>query len=1578
MPKIVNTFIKGKLNKDLDARLIPNGEYRDARNVQVSKSEGPDVGELENVLGNKITSLTWSGTTKCIGYVVDESNSYVYIFTTTNTGSAYDSSATNKIYQYNVLDDTYIDLINSGAFLNFSQLNPIYSVNIIEDLLFWTDNRNQPRKININTAVDNNRYYTTEDQISVAKYSPYQPINLYKKSKLNNVVIDTVQLSSANQSYSAGSTIGFTSPSATQVLKVGQTVVCKSDCDNANYTLPPNTIVTSATATSATGYDIQLNNDVDLTGSNGKFIFYGYNLDYETTMKDVTSKFAPTGGSAFVNGAFAGGFTVSIDGLKNNNPIVNQPISYIDTPGGPMISTGAVVLSTSGTNPITSVTAATTLPAMSDNAELIFNPNPYFNNEFAGDPAFLEDKFVRFSYRYRYDDNEYSILAPFTQVAFIPKQDGYFMYVRQENPNIDKDDQASAYRSTIVDFVENKVDDIELVFPLPYEKTNLENALKIKELEIIYKESDALAIQVIDTIPIEDIYNSAARVLVNGAVTAATDIVIDGIQGKVNVGDYVTGKGVNGEPIVTAFNSTTSTITVDIPQDLSNNTYLYIGDPFNYHYSYVSKKPFKTLPSDEITRVSDKIPVKAFSQEVSGNRIIYGNYQNKHTPPAFLDYNVAVSEKSEFEISDGTARVNGTQSFGTAPYNINIDNWSGTANIDVGDYIFNSSGFFLAIVKSVPTPNTIVEFDRVPSTLGFSSSLIDNDVLTFTDPGTVNNRTSKIEYPNHTLKSNRNYQVGVVLSDRYGRQSSVVLSNNKTTATVGTSSFIGDTVYAGYNDASVNNKTWPGDSLKVLFNNPIGPTAPIPQTFWPGLYNSDTTSADYNPLGWYSYKIVVKQTEQEYYNVYLPGVMASYPNDTKLELGSTSHISLINDNINKIPRDLNEVGPEQKQFRSSVRLFGRVENTANTITSTINTWGVVDDNLGQANTQYFPGRTADTVSTIATIPDLFDYDPANPPKPNYFPQFYLFESNPLIGRISTESQIGQIATTNYSPFTAVFNAAVASPGSSQDIVVIFPEAAPADGTINGFLVIAPSVPDNIFVSNYTNEEVSSGQAGTGHIDTVDIDGNSFRITCEQDEAIVFEPAFTGTGGLGVLKNPGIQYLAVYETTPVVSNLDIYWETTTTGLISDLNNFILNESSGGASFTFDANTWTEALASGANILNTPVKIQDQFGVDLDPANYSVIDFTIDQVTDGIGNDVTGYFEQPAGNQTTGWNIATTSDYFDVVFYNNDAESYKRLFNFFFTIRTVENTSGDNVESIVSASAANIGPNNVSPTGSFTSATSGITSTTVQTDRYNTSSLTTLFSRNGSANEALRTLDLTTAITQITKNGVALSNSGDDLFSNYFTITPSVVSNDLNTDLFFANSELQVANYVVTIATTDAAEQVTAQVTINLNQVDAVNGKTVKRLARVAYDPAFGSAPTVCTNGYVEWCGFYNAVEILVDNAADSSQNGYYLFFGSYEALTQGTNNITIDHTGAQSTVTANCSYDGQTFNMDGRFFYSSDTTSAGSTAVRALAVNSDCTQAVEDCELPDEDNPNTDSAWVDCGDTDISSLTVEII
>jgi hypothetical protein len=162
----------------LDSRLIPNGEYRDAKNIQVSRSQGDDVGALENIFGNSIAVngdfATDSGVAdiKCIGYVTDETNNFVYLFFTNYTDSyaggvsTYSTSAQNFIYAYNTLSNQKTKLLQ-GSFLNFSTNRPIIGVNVLENLLFWTDNRNQPRKINIDLANSNGvSYYNTEDKIS--------------------------------------------------------------------------------------------------------------------------------------------------------------------------------------------------------------------------------------------------------------------------------------------------------------------------------------------------------------------------------------------------------------------------------------------------------------------------------------------------------------------------------------------------------------------------------------------------------------------------------------------------------------------------------------------------------------------------------------------------------------------------------------------------------------------------------------------------------------------------------------------------------------------------------------------------------------------------------------------------------------------------------------------------------------------------------------------------------------------------------------------------------------------------------------------------------------------------------------------------------------------------------------------------------------------------------------------------------------------------------------------------------------------------------------------------------------------
>ena len=90
MPEIKRVFTSGRMNKDLDERLIPNGEYRDALNVQLATSEGSTVGTIQNVLGNvKLsdinTKLTSAGvladtTRKIIGVAKDEVTSKIYFF----------------------------------------------------------------------------------------------------------------------------------------------------------------------------------------------------------------------------------------------------------------------------------------------------------------------------------------------------------------------------------------------------------------------------------------------------------------------------------------------------------------------------------------------------------------------------------------------------------------------------------------------------------------------------------------------------------------------------------------------------------------------------------------------------------------------------------------------------------------------------------------------------------------------------------------------------------------------------------------------------------------------------------------------------------------------------------------------------------------------------------------------------------------------------------------------------------------------------------------------------------------------------------------------------------------------------------------------------------------------------------------------------------------------------------------------------------------------------------------------------------------------------------------------------------
>jgi len=123
MPEIKHNFTGGKMNKDLDERLVPNGEYRDAMNVQVSTSEGSDVGAVQNILGNTAGCSTefndiLGKDAYTVGSISDEKNDSLYWFVSGNSFSSINSFISG-FGTTTISEEESIDLANSFSMKDF-------------------------------------------------------------------------------------------------------------------------------------------------------------------------------------------------------------------------------------------------------------------------------------------------------------------------------------------------------------------------------------------------------------------------------------------------------------------------------------------------------------------------------------------------------------------------------------------------------------------------------------------------------------------------------------------------------------------------------------------------------------------------------------------------------------------------------------------------------------------------------------------------------------------------------------------------------------------------------------------------------------------------------------------------------------------------------------------------------------------------------------------------------------------------------------------------------------------------------------------------------------------------------------------------------------------------------------------------------------------------------------------------------------------------------------------------------------------------------------------------------------------
>ena len=155
MPIVTTNFIAGRMNKSVDERLLPPGEYIDALNVRLGSTETTEIGAVENAKGNsRLTYLAYNGkplsiNATCIGAYEDGVRETIYWFIHDDTNPEAAGGIVDMVVSYNTTSQVINYHIVTEDLLNFDPKHLITGIDLLDDLLFWTDDINPPRYINI-------------------------------------------------------------------------------------------------------------------------------------------------------------------------------------------------------------------------------------------------------------------------------------------------------------------------------------------------------------------------------------------------------------------------------------------------------------------------------------------------------------------------------------------------------------------------------------------------------------------------------------------------------------------------------------------------------------------------------------------------------------------------------------------------------------------------------------------------------------------------------------------------------------------------------------------------------------------------------------------------------------------------------------------------------------------------------------------------------------------------------------------------------------------------------------------------------------------------------------------------------------------------------------------------------------------------------------------------------------------------------------------------------------------------------------------------------------------------------------
>ena len=162
--------------------------------LRLGSTEISEIGSVENTKGNfQLTTLTYvdtnntplSATARCIGAYEDSATNTIYWFV--HDGAFVEGGTTkilDLIVSFNTETQTLIyhvisvsPNLGTPTTLNFNERHLITGVNLVNDMLFFTDDINPPRKINVTRTyaypdITTNTDLITAEELLVIKRPP--------------------------------------------------------------------------------------------------------------------------------------------------------------------------------------------------------------------------------------------------------------------------------------------------------------------------------------------------------------------------------------------------------------------------------------------------------------------------------------------------------------------------------------------------------------------------------------------------------------------------------------------------------------------------------------------------------------------------------------------------------------------------------------------------------------------------------------------------------------------------------------------------------------------------------------------------------------------------------------------------------------------------------------------------------------------------------------------------------------------------------------------------------------------------------------------------------------------------------------------------------------------------------------------------------------------------------------------------------------------------------------------------------------------------------------------------------------